>query len=107
MKRMISFLLAIVLFAGLMLTGAPTVFAASEMTVSDALVEVLKQEEGFSAKPYWDYGQWTVGYGTKCPQEKLKQYQTYGIPEEDAIRAATYNPACAIGAEKQIFRPMT
>jgi len=23
-----------------------------------------------------------------------------GIPEEDAVRAATYNPACAIGAEK-------
>lgn len=26
----------------------------------------------------------------------------FGIREEDAVRAATYNPACAIGAEKQI-----
>ena len=26
----------------------------------------------------------------------------WGIPEEDAIRAATYNPACAIGAEKVV-----
>ena len=57
MKRMMSFLLAVALFAGLVLTGAPTVFAASEMTVSDALVEILKQEEGFSAKPYYEYGQ--------------------------------------------------
>ena len=27
---------------------------------------------------------------------------SFGIPEEDAIRAATYNPACAIGAEHLI-----
>lgn len=26
----------------------------------------------------------------------------WGIPEEDAIRAATYNPACAIGAEQVV-----
>ena len=57
MKRITSLLLAIVLFAGLVLTAAPTVYAASEMTASDALVEILKNEEGFSAKPYWDYGQ--------------------------------------------------
>ena len=25
-----------------------------------------------------------------------------GIPEEDAIRSATYNPACAIGADKEV-----
>ena len=24
----------------------------------------------------------------------------FGIPEEDALQAATYNPACAIGAER-------
>ena len=26
---------------------------------------------------------------------------SFGIPEEDAIRAATYNPACSLGVEKQ------
>ena len=26
----------------------------------------------------------------------------FGIPEEDAIRAVTYNPACAIGAEQTV-----
>ena len=51
MKRITSFLLAIVLFAGLVLTGAPVAFAASDMGVSDALVEVLKKEEGFSEQP--------------------------------------------------------
>ena len=84
MKRITSFLLAIVLFAGLVLTAAPTAHAASEMTVSDALVEILKNEEGFSAKPYWDYGQYTVGYGTRCPDDMLEEYKTNGISKEDA-----------------------
>ena len=26
----------------------------------------------------------------------------FGIPEEDALQAATYNPACAIGMEDKI-----
>ena len=84
MKRITSFLLAIVLLAGLVLTAAPAVYAASEMKVSDALVEILKNEEGFSAKPYWDYGQYTVGYGTRCPDDMLEEYQANGISKEDA-----------------------
>ena len=41
-----------------------------------------------------------------CSAANLWQCMTnvmsWGIPEEDAIRAATYNPACAIGAESKI-----
>ena len=84
MKRITSFLLAIVLFTGLVLTAAPTAHAASEMKASDALVEVLKKEEGFSAKPYWDYAQYTVGYGTRCPDDMFDEYSKNGISEEDA-----------------------
>ena len=84
MKRITSLLLAIVLFAGLVLTGAPVAYAASEMCASDVLVEVLKKEEGFSAKPYWDYGQYTVGYGTRCPDDMLEEYTENGITEEEA-----------------------
>lgn len=84
MKRITSLLLAIVLFAGLVLSGAPVAHAASEMVTSDALVEVLKKEEGFSAKPYWDYSQYTVGYGTRCPDDMLEEYQQNGITEEEA-----------------------
>ena len=58
--------------------------AASNMQVSSAMVDVLKKMEGFNAKPYWDYGQWTVGYGTECPSDKLAQYQASGIPEPEA-----------------------
>lgn len=84
MKRITGFLLAIVLFAGLVLTGAPTAHAESAMGVSDALIGVLKKEEGFSAKPYWDYGQYTVGYGTRCPDDMLEEYQENGISEKEA-----------------------
>jgi N-acetylglucosamine-6-phosphate deacetylase len=27
---------------------------------------------------------------------------SFGVKEEDAIRAASYNPACAIGAQDQV-----
>ena len=84
MKRITSLVLAIVLFAGLVLTGAPTAHAASAMTVSDALIEIIKKEEGFSAKPYWDYSQYTVGYGTRCPDDMLEEYQENGISEKEA-----------------------
>lgn len=45
---------------------------------------ILKLEEGYSVKPYWDYSQWTVGYGTKCPDDMLEYYKVNGIPEADA-----------------------
>ena len=32
----------------------------------------------------------------------LRNTISWGIPEEEAIRAATYNPACAIGAEQEV-----
>ena len=51
---------------------------------SDQCVAMLKAEEGFSEKPYWDYGQYTVGYGCACPPEKLDYYLEYGISEAEA-----------------------
>lgn len=39
--------------------------SASEFTTSPALIEYLKQKEGFRANPYQDQaGVWTIGYGT-------------------------------------------
>ena len=32
----------------------------------------------------------------------MKNAISFGIPEEAAVRAATWNPACAIGADKKI-----
>jgi hypothetical protein len=32
---------------------------------------ILKAEEGFCRYPIWDYSQYTVGYGTRCPSDKV------------------------------------
>ena len=53
-------------------------------SASDECIRILKLEEGFSKKPYWDYSQWTVGYGTKCPEDMREYYSTYGISEQEA-----------------------
>ena len=53
-------------------------------TISADGMTILKLEEGFSKKPYWDYTQWTVGYGTCCPADKLDEYKENGITEEAA-----------------------
>ena len=36
------------------------------MTTSQKMLDVLKVMEGFHATPYWDYSQWTIGYGSKA-----------------------------------------
>lgn len=47
---------------------------------SDNLIKFLKAKEGFYEKAYWDYKQWTVGYGTRA----LSPDET--ITEEEAER---------------------
>ena len=51
---------------------------------SDEMVEILKTIEGFSAKPYKDNTQWSVGYGTRCPDDKFDEYMANGISQQEA-----------------------
>lgn len=83
-RRIISFLMAVVILGGMVFAGAFTVSAASAMTTSDDCIKVLKAEEGFSRTPYWDYAQYTVGYGTKCPENMREYYTKNGITEAEA-----------------------
>lgn len=48
------------LFSGLGVTAS----AASELSASEDLIELVKSFEGFSANAYWDVKQWSIGYGT-------------------------------------------
>lgn len=84
MKKVISFLIAITLLLGVVWTGAVPVFAESAFTASDECIQILKAEEGFSATPYWDFTQYTVGYGTRCPADMVEYYTQNGITEEEA-----------------------
>lgn len=82
-KRIACILLSVVLLLALIPASVITVNAAA-YDASDECVAILKQLEGFSSKPYWDYGQYTVGYGTACPTEDYERYCAEGIPEEEA-----------------------
>ncbi len=84
LKRFVSTLLAVVILIGAIGLGTVPASAASSMTVSDACVNLLKEMEGFCEKPYWDYAQWTVGYGTRCPDDMLEYYKQHGITREEA-----------------------
>ena len=83
-KRILSIVITIALLVTLIPLGAVPVSGASEFVASQEMISVLKAFEGFSRYPYWDYSQWTVGYGTRVPDGKLTEYQTNGIPEEEA-----------------------
>ena len=84
-KRLLSLIMAAAVLASLLLAFAVGVSAEEEqLKTSTEAIAILKKYEGFSAKPYWDYAQWTVGYGTKCPDDRLEYYKTHGITEAEA-----------------------
>ena len=62
----------------------PRASAASALTASESCIDFIKKAEGFSAKPYYDYSQHTVGYGTRCPTDKYFDYMVNGITKEEA-----------------------
>ena len=61
-------------------------FEYEEMTSSQKLLDIIKDCEGFSSTPYWDYSQWTIGYGTGCGRTEGEVPAEYwdGISEEKA-----------------------
>ena len=83
-RRLLSLLLALIMVFGLLCGTVSEAAAASAMTSSEACVDLLKTVEGFSKYPYYDYGQWTVGYGTACPAEDQARYEQEGITEAEA-----------------------
>lgn len=56
------------------------------MSASEYCISFIKDVEGFSEKPYYDYSQYTVGYGTKCPDDKYSDYMANGISKQEADR---------------------
>ena len=56
----------------------------ASFVTSRQCVDLIKQYEGFAKYPMWDYGQWSVGYGSRCPDDKLAYYKAYGITEAEA-----------------------
>ena len=65
-RRMICFLLSAMMVFGMCAMAAPQVSAANDLTVSENGIALIKEFEGFAAKPFYDYTQYSVGYGTAC-----------------------------------------
>ena len=85
MKRIISLMLtAVLLLSCVSMLSVRVSAEVPTYTASDACIKMMKEYEGFCEFPMWDYGQWTVGYGTRCPDDKLAEYKASGIPKEDA-----------------------
>ena len=82
-RRVLSLTLALVLLLCLIPVSA---LAVQTHTTSTACINIIKEFEGFSKYPYEDHGQWTVGYGTRCPDEDLERYQRDGITEAEAVQ---------------------
>lgn len=57
------------------------VHSASKIyTISDDGLALLKKLEGFAPQKYWDYTQWSIGYGTACGENDYPN----GITEPEA-----------------------
>ena len=78
MKRILSLTLAFVMVLGLVRVtvhadtndlGMRLLESGEEyqtMTVSQPMIDMIKNMEGFRAEPYWDVSQWSIGYGSSC-----------------------------------------
>ncbi|MBR2049055.1 MAG: S-layer homology domain-containing protein [Oscillospiraceae bacterium] len=77
-KRMLCLSLSVLLLLGLLPLTATAAESGiglqklaegesyREMCVSQNMLDIIKDVEGFSPTPYWDVTQWTIGYGTAC-----------------------------------------
>lgn len=85
MKRLISVILVLVILVGLLSTG---IVAVSDtyvpMITSQAMIDIIKDFEGFTSQPYADGSQYSIGYGTYCGTTKEEVPAEYwnGITEE-------------------------
>ena len=68
-KRLLCALMAAVILFGIV-AAVPPARAASELTVSQELVDMLKKFEGFLKYPVWDNRQCSMGYATYCSPDE-------------------------------------
>lgn len=84
-KRVLSLCLALALMLSIFAVAPIQARAASQMTVSEDCLSIVKELEGFSGKPYKDTdGKYTIGYGTRCPDELVSKYMNSPMTKEEA-----------------------
>ena len=84
-KRLLSLCLAAALLLGLFALTPVTANAASDMTASEDCINLIKELEGFSPCPYLDTdGKYTIGYGTRCPDDQVEHFMENPMTQEHA-----------------------
>ena len=78
--RLRSLLLSVIVLVGLLALATPFAYAAEPMVTSESCIKLIKEFEGFASKPYFDYSQWSVGYGNACEKDDYPN----GITREQA-----------------------
>lgn len=61
------------------------IFKEKIVEYSKLLGVLIPKFEGFSPKPYWDYQQYSWGYGTKVPDKYMKNGKPLGWGTENVI----------------------
>ena len=86
MRKLICIALVFVLLFGVMPTQGVSASNADQLNISNEFLAILKQFEGFmnGGKPYWDYSQYSIGYGSYCPPDKVEYYTNNPITEAQA-----------------------
>ena len=62
MKRIAGWILTAALLCSVLLVPA----TASGLKTTEAGIQFIKSQEGFSARKHWDYSQYSIGYGSAC-----------------------------------------
>ena len=76
--RLTAFLLLVCLLSQAVFPVAARAY--TDMTASDACIDLIKRYEGFSAEMYYDNGHWYVGYGSQVAKDAYPD----GVTEEEA-----------------------
>ena len=82
-RRILSFFLALIIIVGAVPLSQGTVLASTVMQISQTGLDMIKGFEGFHAKAFWDYSQWTIGYGSFAGSNRAAP-DIGGITREDA-----------------------
>ncbi len=91
-KRIVSLLLATVLLVSSLSVALPVRANAADMTSSQQFIDVLKKWEGFSAVPYKDNTQYSIGYGSFCAK----------LDDKETVDYYTNNPITEAQAEEML-----
>jgi len=85
-KKLTCIILVMLLLVGIMPPQRASASNADQLDISNEFLGILKQFEGFmnGGKPYWDYAQYSIGYGSYCPPEMVQYYTDNPITEAEA-----------------------